>query len=104
MNEKLQAEKAAFCKDAEDYLQRLASTIEVAVSKVTIGIQECPVVDAILSTVDKSKIDLLIFEKCMSHLLNHLRRVPSKQACSRFCDVRVRAIALKTLVCNSLPL
>ena len=47
---------------------------------------------------------LLIFEKCMSHLLNHLRRVPSKQACSRFCDVRVRAIALKTLVCNSLPL
>lgn len=59
-NEKLQAEKAAFCKNAEDYLQRLASTIEMAVSKVTIGIQECPVVDAILSTVDKSKIDLIV--------------------------------------------
>ena len=59
-NEKLQAEKAACCKDAEDYLKRLASTIEMTVSQVTVEVQECPVVDAILSTVDKSKIDLIV--------------------------------------------
>jgi nucleotide-binding universal stress UspA family protein len=59
-NEKLQAEKVAFCKDAEDYLQRLASTIEMTVPRVTTDVQECPVVDAILRTVDQSKIDLIV--------------------------------------------
>lgn len=59
-NEKLRAEKAAFCKDAEDYLKRLASTIEMTVPQVTTDVQECPVVDAILRTVDKSKIDLIV--------------------------------------------
>jgi nucleotide-binding universal stress UspA family protein len=59
-NEQLQAEKAAFCKNAADHLKRLASTIEMAVPKVTIDIQECPVVDAILRTVVNSKIDLIV--------------------------------------------
>ena len=59
-NERLQAEKNVFCKNAADYLKRLASTIEMAVSKVTIEIQECPVVDAILRTVVNSKIDLIV--------------------------------------------
>ena len=57
-----------------------------------------------INSNESHEFELLIFEKRMSHLLNHLRRVPSKQACNRFCDVRVRAIALKMLVCNSLPL
>ena len=59
-NEKLLLEKAAFCKEAEDYLKRLASTMEMTVPRVTTDVQECPVVDAILSTVDKSKIDLIV--------------------------------------------
>ena len=59
-NQKLQAEKAAFCQEAEDYLQRLASTIEMTVPRVTTYVQECPVVDAILGTVDKSNIDLIV--------------------------------------------
>jgi nucleotide-binding universal stress UspA family protein len=59
-DEKLLAQKDAFCKEAEDYLKRLASTIEMSVSKVSIEIQECPVVEAILSTVAKSEIDLIV--------------------------------------------
>ena len=59
-DEKLQIEKDAFCRDAEDYLKRLASMMEMTVSQVFIEVQECPVVDAILSTVDKSKIDLIV--------------------------------------------
>ena len=59
-DEKLLAEKDAFCKEAEHYLKRLASRIEMSVSKVSIEIQECPVVEAILSTIEKSEIDLIV--------------------------------------------
>ena len=59
-NEKLQAEKDAFCRDAEDYLKQLASIIEMTVSQVSIEVQECPVVDAILDTTEKSRIDLIV--------------------------------------------
>ena len=59
-NEKLQAEKDAFCRDAEDYLKQLASIIEMTVSQVSIEVQECPVIDAILSTTEKSRIDLIV--------------------------------------------
>lgn len=59
-NEKLLVEKAAFCKEAKDYLKRLASTIAMTVPRVTTDVQECPVVDSILGTVDKSGIDLIV--------------------------------------------
>jgi nucleotide-binding universal stress UspA family protein len=59
-NEKLLAEKATFYREAEDYLKGLATIVEMTVSKVSIEVQECPVVDAILSTVEKSKIDLIV--------------------------------------------
>jgi nucleotide-binding universal stress UspA family protein len=59
-DEKLQMEKDAFCKEAEAYLKLLASTVEMTVSKVSIEVQECPVVDAILSTTKKSQIDLIV--------------------------------------------
>jgi len=59
-DEKLLAEKVTFCREAEDYLKGLASIVEMTVSKVSIEVQECPVVDAILSTVEKSKIDLIV--------------------------------------------
>ena len=58
-DEKLLAEKAAFCSKAEDYLKRLAS-MKMAVSQVSIEVQECPVVDAILSTTEKLEIDLIV--------------------------------------------
>jgi len=59
-DEKLLAEKATFCGEAEAYLNSLASIVEMTVSKVSIEVQECPVVDTILSTVEKSKIDLIV--------------------------------------------
>ena len=59
-DEKLQMEKDAFCKEAESYLQLLASIAEMTVSKVSIEVQECPVVDAILSATKKSEIDLIV--------------------------------------------
>lgn len=57
---KLQAGKDAFCREVEDYLKGLASVVEMTVSKVSIEVQEYPVVDSILSTVEKSKIDLIV--------------------------------------------
>lgn len=59
-NEKLQAEKDAFCRNAEDYLKQLASIIDMNVSQVSIEVQECPVIDAILGTIEKSRIDLIV--------------------------------------------
>ena len=59
-DEKLQKEKNAFCMDAEDYLKQLASMMGMTVSQVFIEVQECPVVDAILSTTEKSRIDLIV--------------------------------------------
>ena len=59
-DEKLLVEKDAFCKEAESYLNRLSSIVEMSVSKVSVEMQECPVVEAILSTVAKSNIDLIV--------------------------------------------
>lgn len=59
-DEKLLAEKDAFCREAEDYLKGLASIVEMTVSKVSIEVRECPVVDSILSTVKESEIDLIV--------------------------------------------
>lgn len=59
-DEKLQKEKDAFLEEAEAYLKLLASIVEMTVSKVSIEVQECPVVDAILSTTGKSEIDLIV--------------------------------------------
>jgi nucleotide-binding universal stress UspA family protein len=59
-DEKLQMEKDAFCKEAEAYLKFLASIVEMTVSKVSIEVQEGPVVDAILNTTKKSEIDLIV--------------------------------------------
>ena len=59
-NEKLQAEKDAFYRNAEDYLKQLASIIDMTVSQVSIEVQERPVINAILGTVEKSRIDLIV--------------------------------------------
>ena len=60
LDEKLQLEKDVFCKEAEAYLKHLASIVEMTVSKVSIEVQEGPVVDAILSTTEKLEIDLIV--------------------------------------------
>lgn len=60
LDEKLQLEKDAFCNEAEAYLKHLASIVEMTVSKVSIEVQECPVVDAILGTTKESEIDLIV--------------------------------------------
>jgi nucleotide-binding universal stress UspA family protein len=59
-DEKLLAEKDAFGREAEDYLKGLVSVVEMTVSNVSIKVQEGPVVDSILSTVEESKIDLIV--------------------------------------------
>ncbi|HEX6033476.1 MAG TPA: universal stress protein [Anaerolineales bacterium] len=58
--EKRPAEKDAFCKEAEGYLKHLASMVEMGVSKVSIKIQERPVVEAILNTVVNAEVDLIV--------------------------------------------
>jgi nucleotide-binding universal stress UspA family protein len=59
-NERLLAEKDVFCREAEEYLQRLVSIVEMNVANVSIEIQEYPVVEAMLSTVQKFGIDLIV--------------------------------------------
>ena len=59
-DEKILAQKDAFCRDVEDYLKRLVPVVEISAARVSIEVQECPVVDAILSTVAESKIDLIV--------------------------------------------
>lgn len=66
-NEKLQAEKDAFCRNAEDYLKQLASIIDMTVSQVSIEVQERPVIDAILGTIEKSRIDLIVMSTVGQH-------------------------------------
>lgn len=58
--ERLLAEKDAFCREAEEYLQRLAARVGMNVSQVSTEIQECPVVEAILDTVQKFGVDLIV--------------------------------------------
>lgn len=60
VNEKLQTEKTAFCRDAEHYLKRVAAEIEMNTPRVTVEIQESSVVESILQTVDRSRIDLIV--------------------------------------------
>lgn len=59
-DEKLLTQKGALCTEAENYLKQLASVVEMGVSKVSIEIQECPVVEAILGTVQKFGMDLIV--------------------------------------------
>jgi len=59
-DEKILTQKDAFCREAEGYLKHLASLIETSVSKVSIEIQEYPVVEAILSATARLKIDLIV--------------------------------------------
>lgn len=59
-DEKLQVEKDTIWKEAETYLKLLASTIEMNLPKVSIEVQDCPVVNAILGTIEKSEIDLIV--------------------------------------------
>lgn len=59
-DEKLQVEKDAIWKESETYLKLLASTVEMNLPKVSIEVQDCPVVKAILGTVEKSEIDLIV--------------------------------------------
>jgi nucleotide-binding universal stress UspA family protein len=56
-DQELQTEKDEFYRAAKNYLEHLASMVETPVS---IEVQECPVVDAILSTTEKSEIDLIV--------------------------------------------
>ena len=59
-DEKLLAEKAAFCREAEDYLKSLLPMTELPVSKVSMEVRECPVVDAILRATKTLEIDLIV--------------------------------------------
>lgn len=59
-DETLLAEKDAFYKESENYLKHIVSTVETSVPNVSIEIQECPVVEAILNTIQKFGIDLIV--------------------------------------------
>lgn len=59
-DEKLRTEKDNLCREAEAYLKHLTSTLEMGVSGVSIEIQESPVVEGILNTIEKLDIDLVV--------------------------------------------
>jgi nucleotide-binding universal stress UspA family protein len=59
-DEQLLAAKEAFCSETEEYLKHFASIVAMNGSNVSIEIQECPVVEAILNTVQKFKTDLIV--------------------------------------------
>lgn len=60
LDEKMRAKKEAVNGQVKGYLQRLASSLETSAPKVSIEIQEGPVVDAIMSSIMKLKIDLIV--------------------------------------------
>lgn len=58
--EKMRVKKEAVSSRVKGYLQRLASSMETSAPKVSIEIQEGPVVDAILNSLEKLEIDLIV--------------------------------------------
>lgn len=58
--EKMRAKKEAVSSQVKGYLQRLASSMEISAPKVSIEIQEGPVVDAILNSIEELEIDLIV--------------------------------------------
>jgi nucleotide-binding universal stress UspA family protein len=60
LDEKMRAKKVAIKRRVKDYLEDLASSIETITPKVLIEIQDGPVVDAILSSIAKLEIDLVV--------------------------------------------
>lgn len=60
VNEKVRAKKEAIKRKVKGYLEGLASSIETTIPKVFIEIQEGPVVEAILKTIKKLEIDLIV--------------------------------------------
>jgi nucleotide-binding universal stress UspA family protein len=58
--DKLQAEKDAIRSRIEGEIKRLASSLEWTRTKVFAEVQEGPVVDTILSFVEKSNIDVIV--------------------------------------------
>jgi nucleotide-binding universal stress UspA family protein len=58
--EKMRAKKEAVSTHVKSYLQRLASSMETSAPKVSIEIQEGPVVDAILKCIKELEIDLIV--------------------------------------------
>jgi nucleotide-binding universal stress UspA family protein len=58
--EKMRAKKEAVNSRVKGYLQRLASSIETSAPKVSIEIQEGPVVDAILNSIKELEIDWIV--------------------------------------------
>jgi len=60
LDKEMKAKKKAISRKAKAYLKSLASGLEASMPKVLIEIQEGPVVDAILRTVEKLEIDLIV--------------------------------------------
>ena len=56
--------KRAICREVQDYLERIASTLGTAGVKVTPEICEGPVVEAILTSTDRLHIDLIVLSTC----------------------------------------
>jgi nucleotide-binding universal stress UspA family protein len=60
LDEQNRAMKANIQRQVKTYLERLAASFETCTRKVMIEIQEGPVVDAILNSVEKLDIDLIV--------------------------------------------
>jgi nucleotide-binding universal stress UspA family protein len=60
LDERIRAKKEALHRQAKGYLERLAASIEISTPKVFFEIQVGPVVDAILTSIENLKIDLIV--------------------------------------------
>lgn len=60
LDEKIRTKKEAIHRKVKGYLERLAASIEISKPKVFFEIQVGPVVDAILTSIEKLKIDLIV--------------------------------------------
>lgn len=67
LDEKIWQKKEAARNQVKRYLGGLASRIETSAPNVSIEIQEGPVVDAILSSIQKRKIDLVVMSTTGEH-------------------------------------
>ena len=67
---KIEAKKETIHKRVEDYLEGLAGSVENRQRKVSIEIQEGPVVDAILSAIEKLEINMIVMSSTGNHQNN----------------------------------
>lgn len=100
LDEKICQKKEAIQSKVKSYLEGLASSIETSEYKVSIEIQEGPVVHAILSSIENLEIDLVIMstmgEGCNQWMMGAIANRILREA-------QVPVILVRKELCNLIP-